>query len=97
MMADVARVIVVVSFSHKTHRNLSEEVGRRFYKNWANSKKKQYGSEESIRSYRRTSVVSESAPLAIRVVMKTMTCFQNDAVLINTQCAAVWLLSSKPK
>ncbi|WZZ64516.1 hypothetical protein YC2023_075886 [Brassica napus] len=49
-MAGVARVIVVVSFSHKTHRNLSEEVGRRFYKNWANSKKKRYGSEESIRS-----------------------------------------------
>ncbi|CAN6858941.1 unnamed protein product [Brassica oleracea] len=49
-MADVTRVIVAVSFSHKTHRNLSEEVRRRFYKNWADSKKKQYGSEESIRS-----------------------------------------------
>ncbi|CAN6848657.1 unnamed protein product, partial [Brassica oleracea] len=49
-MADVTRVIVVVSFSHKTHRNLSEEVRRRFYKNWANSKKRRYGSEESIRS-----------------------------------------------
>ncbi|CAN6896348.1 unnamed protein product [Brassica oleracea] len=32
-MADVTRVIVAVSFSHKTHRNLSEEVRRRFYKN----------------------------------------------------------------
>ncbi|CAN6827022.1 unnamed protein product, partial [Brassica oleracea var. botrytis] len=49
-MADVTRVIVVVSFSHKTHRNLSEEVGRRFYKNWANSKKRRYRNEESIRS-----------------------------------------------
>ncbi|CAN6885912.1 unnamed protein product [Brassica oleracea var. botrytis] len=49
-MADVIRVIVAVSFNHKTHRNLSEEVRRRFYKNWADSKKKRYGSEESIRS-----------------------------------------------
>ncbi|CAN6896331.1 hypothetical protein Bca4012_094326 [Brassica carinata] len=49
-MSDVTRVIVAVSFSHKTHRNLSEEVRRRFYKNWANSKKRRYGSEESIRS-----------------------------------------------
>ncbi|CAN6937045.1 unnamed protein product [Brassica oleracea var. botrytis] len=39
-MADVTRLIVAVSFSHKTHRNLSEEVMRRFYKNWADSKKK---------------------------------------------------------
>ncbi|WZZ33912.1 hypothetical protein YC2023_017313 [Brassica napus] len=49
-MADVTRVIVAVSFSHKTHPNLSEEVRRRFYKNWTNSKKRRYGSEESIRS-----------------------------------------------
>ncbi|KAL0682157.1 hypothetical protein Bca4012_049004 [Brassica carinata] len=49
-MADVTRVIVAVSFSHKTHRNLSEEVRRRFYKNWADSKKMRYRSEESIRS-----------------------------------------------
>ncbi|WZZ44383.1 hypothetical protein YC2023_040642 [Brassica napus] len=49
-MADVTRVIVAVSFSHKTHRNLSEEVRRRFYKNWTNSKKRRYGSEENIRS-----------------------------------------------
>ncbi|CAG7893450.1 unnamed protein product [Brassica rapa] len=33
-MADVTRVIIAVSFSHKTHRNLSEEVMRKFYKNW---------------------------------------------------------------
>ncbi|KAG2294188.1 hypothetical protein Bca52824_040857 [Brassica carinata] len=39
-MADVTRVIVAVSFSHKTHRNLSEEVRRRFYKKRANSKKR---------------------------------------------------------
>ncbi|CAN7024271.1 unnamed protein product, partial [Brassica oleracea var. botrytis] len=49
-MADVTRVIVAVSLSHKTHRNLSEEVRRRLYKNQADSKKKRYGSEESIRS-----------------------------------------------
>ncbi|XP_033139578.1 uncharacterized protein LOC117131649 [Brassica rapa] len=49
-MADVTRVIIAVSFSHKTHRNLSEEVMRRLYKNWADSKKKRYGSKESIRS-----------------------------------------------
>ncbi|CAN6918684.1 unnamed protein product [Brassica oleracea] len=49
-MADVTKLIVAVSFSHKTHRNLSEEVMIRFYKNWANSKKRRYGSEESIRS-----------------------------------------------
>ncbi|CAN6920727.1 unnamed protein product [Brassica oleracea] len=49
-MADVTRFIVAVNFSHKTHRNLSEEVRRRFYKNWADSKKRRYGSEESIRS-----------------------------------------------
>ncbi|CAN6989549.1 unnamed protein product [Brassica rapa subsp. trilocularis] len=49
-MADVTRVIAAVSFSHKSHRNLSEEVMRRFYKNWADSKKRRYGSKESIRS-----------------------------------------------
>ncbi|WZZ24120.1 hypothetical protein YC2023_007521 [Brassica napus] len=49
-MADVTKLIIAVSFSHKTHRNLSEEVMIRFYKNWANSKKRRYGSEESIRS-----------------------------------------------
>ncbi|KAL0642937.1 hypothetical protein Bca4012_041227 [Brassica carinata] len=49
-MADVTRVIVAVSLSHKTHRNLSEEVRRRLYKNQTDSKKKRYGSEESIRS-----------------------------------------------
>lgn len=49
-MADVTRVIIAVNFSHKTHRNLSEEVMRRLYKNWADSKKKRYGSKESIRS-----------------------------------------------
>ncbi|CAN6937532.1 unnamed protein product [Brassica oleracea var. botrytis] len=49
-MADVTRVFIAVSFSHKTHRNLSEEVMRRFYKNWADSKKKRYGSKESIQS-----------------------------------------------
>ncbi|CAN7141335.1 unnamed protein product [Brassica rapa subsp. narinosa] len=49
-MADVTKVIIAVNFSHKTHRNLSEEVMRRFYKNWADSKKKRYGSKESIRS-----------------------------------------------
>ncbi|WZZ60712.1 hypothetical protein YC2023_060819 [Brassica napus] len=49
-MADVTKFIIVGSFNHKTHRNLSEEVRRRFYKNWANSKKRRYGSEESIRS-----------------------------------------------
>ncbi|CAN6823245.1 unnamed protein product [Brassica oleracea] len=32
-MADVTKVIIVGSFNHKTHRNLSEEVRRRFYKN----------------------------------------------------------------
>ncbi|WZZ75874.1 hypothetical protein YC2023_087244 [Brassica napus] len=49
-MADVTKALVAVSFNHKTHRNLSEEVRRRFYKNWANSKKRRYRSEESIRS-----------------------------------------------
>ncbi|CAN6988996.1 unnamed protein product [Brassica rapa subsp. trilocularis] len=49
-MVDVTRVIIAVSFSHKIHRNLSEEVMRRFYKNWTDSKKKRYGSKESIRS-----------------------------------------------
>ncbi|CAN7118780.1 unnamed protein product [Brassica rapa subsp. narinosa] len=49
-MVDVTRVIIAVNFNHKTHRNLSEEVMRRFYKNWADSKKKRYGSKESIRS-----------------------------------------------
>ncbi|WZY73470.1 hypothetical protein YC2023_005710 [Brassica napus] len=47
-MADVTRVIAAVSFSHKTHCNLSEKVMRRFYKNWADSKKKRYESKESI-------------------------------------------------
>ncbi|KAL0696571.1 hypothetical protein Bca4012_063751 [Brassica carinata] len=51
--ADMTRVLVAVSFSHKTHRNLNEESRRGFYKNWAKSKKKaftgyakQYESEE---------------------------------------------------
>ncbi|CAN7028168.1 unnamed protein product [Brassica oleracea var. botrytis] len=44
-MADVTRVIIAISFSRKTHRNLSEEVRRWFYKNWDNSKKRWYGSE----------------------------------------------------
>ena len=50
-MADVTRVIVAVSFSlRRGYRNLSEEVRRRFYKNWVNSKKRRYGSEERIQS-----------------------------------------------
>uniref|UniRef100_M4CVE7 Uncharacterized protein n=1 Tax=Brassica campestris TaxID=3711 RepID=M4CVE7_BRACM len=49
-MVDVTRVLVVVSFSRKSHRNLSEEVRRWFYKNWTNSKKRRYGSKESIQS-----------------------------------------------
>ncbi|KAL0730897.1 hypothetical protein Bca4012_026991 [Brassica carinata] len=49
-MADVTRVLIAVSFSRKNHRNVSEEVRRRFYKNWANSKKRRYGSKESIQS-----------------------------------------------
>ncbi|CAN6845367.1 unnamed protein product [Brassica oleracea var. botrytis] len=49
-MVDVTRVLVVVSFSRKSHRNLSEEVRRWFYKNWTNSKKRRYESEKSIQS-----------------------------------------------
>ncbi|WZZ86720.1 hypothetical protein YC2023_115299 [Brassica napus] len=49
-MAHVTKALVAVSFNHKTHRNLSEEVRRRLYKNWANSKKRRYESEESIQS-----------------------------------------------
>ena len=49
-MVDVTRVLVVVSFSRKSHRNLSEEVRRWFYKNWTNSKKRRYKSEDSIQS-----------------------------------------------
>ncbi|KAH0859026.1 hypothetical protein HID58_087287 [Brassica napus] len=44
---------LINSSCHKTHRNLSEEVRRRFYKNCANSKKRRYRSEESIRQENR--------------------------------------------
>ncbi|KAL0864217.1 hypothetical protein Bca101_043335 [Brassica carinata] len=45
-MADVTRVLVAVSFSHKTCQNLNEESRRRFYKNWAKSKKKAFTSKD---------------------------------------------------
>ncbi|KAL0741533.1 hypothetical protein Bca4012_083046 [Brassica carinata] len=41
-MADVTRVLVAVSFSHKTHWNLNEQSRRMFYKNWGKSKKKAF-------------------------------------------------------
>lgn len=49
-MADVTRTLIAVSFSRKTHHNLSDEDKRKFYKNWANSKKMQCRSEENIQS-----------------------------------------------
>ncbi|WZZ32383.1 hypothetical protein YC2023_015784 [Brassica napus] len=44
-MVDVTKALVAVSFNHKTHRNLSEEAKRRFYKNWTHSKNRWYGNE----------------------------------------------------
>ncbi|KAL0714359.1 hypothetical protein Bca4012_021338 [Brassica carinata] len=49
-MVDVTRVLIAVSFIRKTNHNLSEEVRRRFYKNWTNSKKRRYRNEERIQS-----------------------------------------------
>ncbi|KAG2274218.1 hypothetical protein Bca52824_056773 [Brassica carinata] len=47
-MADVTEVIAAASFSHKTHRNLSEEVEKVLQEPY-NSKKRLHESGESIR------------------------------------------------